>query len=507
MHDTQTIPRWPGLGVPGRRAAFVAAVRAATARADWSAVVGALGAVPAHEMPATLIPEFLAAAMRLGNAELVAKAVRVGIEAEMPPMMRARLGWRLAFADHAEEAWMVLTTDPAVIAEPGAYAIIVQSLARVAGNGTASRMLRTAASALLRRYANRGPIRSEPAPHAFAAGPCEVRPGPGMAEVAAAPGTPALILDAYRAAIARFEAEIGTREAPRVRLLRDVFINRLGQVWRPDGTMLLDQGQPLRAASRDAMADAPCVPAGVFAAETHNSIYHWLVDWLPSLAWRFEPGALEVPILIRDDAAGFVTESLVMASGHGLPVLPVSDALRAEQLFIGSFGLNSVTPLGGHRRLLEAVAAAADAAPPSAGGRSERLYISRRDSPRRAMVNELALEEELARLGFRCVMFSPLTVTEKIRLMRDAAVIVSPHGAALGMLLYARPGTTVFELMPGSTTGANLQTCMARCSRIAGHRHRIWLEAANPTTGAWSVNLPAMLPDLIAFAEAAAPVR
>jgi hypothetical protein len=37
---------------------------------------------------------------------------------------------------------------------------------------------------------------------------------------------------------------------------------------------------------------------------------------------------------------------------------------------------------------------------------------------------------------------------------------------------------------------------MARLSRLCGHQHTLWLEAADPLDGSWTANLDALLPVL-----------
>ena len=338
-----------------------------------------------------------------------------------------------------------------------------------------------------------------PAPYAFAEGPLDPHPGPGAARILAAPGVPPAVLGAYRAAVRGFEAALANRSQPDVAEYRDVFVNRLGQMWQANGQVVLDQGQAVPEASRAAMAAAPSAPEAVLAAETHNSIYHWLADWLPSLAWRFEPGAPELPVVVRDDAAGFVTESLRLAGGEALPLLRAGDALQVGRLFHGSFGAGGIAPLGAHRRLLETMRAAVDAAPAPPGGTARRLYISRRDSAKRRLGNEEAVEAALTARGFRAVTLTGMPYAAQARLVREAEVIAAPHGGGLAHLLLARPGTAVFEIMPGTVAGAQLTTCMARLSRLMGLRHLVWLEALNPVTARWAADLPAMLPALEAF--------
>ena len=77
-----------------------------------------------------------------------------------------------------------------------------------------------------------------------------------------------------------------------------------------------------------------------------------------------------------------------------------------------------------------------------------RLYIPRRNVKMRQVVNEGALEAALKRLGFEVFDNGEHNVREQVRAFRDAAIIVSPHGAGLANIVYCDPGTPVVELIP-----------------------------------------------------------
>ena len=79
----------------------------------------------------------------------------------------------------------------------------------------------------------------------------------------------------------------------------------------------------------------------------------------------------------------------------------------------------------------------------------ELVYISRGKSKKRACINELEIYAALAPLGFQMRCLDSLTVQDQLSLFRQAACIISPHGAALTNLIACYPKTTVIELIPG----------------------------------------------------------
>lgn len=77
-----------------------------------------------------------------------------------------------------------------------------------------------------------------------------------------------------------------------------------------------------------------------------------------------------------------------------------------------------------------------------------RIYVPRRGVRMRRVVNEPAVEEALARLGFEVFDNAEHSVREQVHAFRDAAFVVSAHGAGLSNIVYCDPGTPVVELVP-----------------------------------------------------------
>ena len=78
-----------------------------------------------------------------------------------------------------------------------------------------------------------------------------------------------------------------------------------------------------------------------------------------------------------------------------------------------------------------------------------KVFISRADAAYRRVQNEEALWGKLRENGFHRVIAGQLTLSQQIAVFRDAELILAPHGAALTLLFCCRPGTRLFELMPG----------------------------------------------------------
>lgn len=78
-----------------------------------------------------------------------------------------------------------------------------------------------------------------------------------------------------------------------------------------------------------------------------------------------------------------------------------------------------------------------------------KVFISRQDAGYRRVTNEEALWMKLQKHGFHRVIAGQLTLSQQVAVFRDSELILTPHGAALTLLFCCRPGTRLFELMPG----------------------------------------------------------
>lgn len=95
-----------------------------------------------------------------------------------------------------------------------------------------------------------------------------------------------------------------------------------------------------------------------------------------------------------------------------------------------------------------------------------RIYVSRLDaSHMRSVVNEDELCRLMVRHGFEIITPGQLPIEEQIVALRDAEVVVGPHGAGLSNLVYCRSnsGTRVVELaQAGYMPGSYIRICQGK---------------------------------------------
>jgi capsular polysaccharide biosynthesis protein len=94
---------------------------------------------------------------------------------------------------------------------------------------------------------------------------------------------------------------------------------------------------------------------------------------------------------------------------------------------------------------------------------TRRLFVSRRDSTRRSVLNEDEVFQTLAPLGFERVVPGEMSVAEQVTTFSAARCVVGAHGAALTNMIFSRPGATIVELTSGATEHMSLFRKLARC--------------------------------------------
>ena len=448
--------------------------------------------------PGALTPDMarmlVIAALAAGDDAARALAVAAGMELRLAPAVRSVMVQRLMRAGHDDDAVALLLADPGFHhPPPTARQTVVDAYAAVAQHGR-SAGVRQAASAAVRSLLNRALMVASPSPlqlprAALSAESLAPRP------LRLIPAGPAEEADAslFRAQAEAFEAELRRPLPEEAMVVHDVYVSRTGEYWNAEGQVLRGPRRPLRPECLAAMDGAPVIEEAVCALDWTGNFYHWMTETLPSIAFAAVPGAPALPVLVRDDAPRFAVSSLELASpALAARVRRVGDAAFVRRLHFGPRNTANLRFWGSYEHLLNPLIAQADVLPPSQDD-GDLLYISRRDSPLRPMLNEAELEAALAGLGFRSVVLSALSLLEQIRTVRRAKVVVAQHGAGLAHLLFARPGTRVLELQNVRDGDHPLIFCMARLSRLRGHGHAMWIQRAPVLEPAWTVQTPGVL--------------
>jgi capsular polysaccharide biosynthesis protein len=197
-----------------------------------------------------------------------------------------------------------------------------------------------------------------------------------------------------------------------------------------------------------------------------TNYFHWTTQALPAIDWSLR-NFNSSKIILALPHLGPWQEDMLELLGHG-QVPRITLDLTKHYYFQGihysdflygttAFGI-SITANRTYGRLRDA---ALNADTPPAG---EIIYVARSDSPQRAIVNEPDIMEALAREGVRIVVPGEHPVHEQVNLFNRAAVVIGAHGAGLTNVVFCKPGTILYEMMPSFYTNP----CYRRLAQAAG---------------------------------------
>lgn len=173
--------------------------------------------------------------------------------------------------------------------------------------------------------------------------------------------------------------------------------------------------------------------------------YHWLTESLPRALALKSLFADAVPML---PSPGYhvYAEALAMLGFHDVAKFPAgrNAVVRDPIITTGpaQFGTTDPSLL---RQVREVVLANLDPAGSTAG---RIVYVSRRKSRGRLVLNEAEVEAALSALGASCVCFEDLSFRQQVELMSRTKCLVSIKGAGLTNSMFMPAGGTVIELLP-----------------------------------------------------------
>jgi capsular polysaccharide biosynthesis protein len=214
----------------------------------------------------------------------------------------------------------------------------------------------------------------------------------------------------------------------------------------------------------------------------HSAAFgHWLVEFLPRLwACRPLPGFAAVPVLVDAQMPPQHREALdaFLLPGQAVIELAPGDAVRVADLWLATAPLYMPTgprpgaPCAPDLLAVDAEAfartlRAASAERPVDGAHGRRLYLARKDTQHRRLLNRVEVEAWMAAHAFDLVDFADIPFAEQVARMRAADIVVGPDGSANLMTYFARPGTRI-----GILSGAAVEDCewYVAISDALGHR-------------------------------------
>lgn len=97
---------------------------------------------------------------------------------------------------------------------------------------------------------------------------------------------------------------------------------------------------------------------------------------------------------------------------------------------------------------------------------AKNIYISRAKAQRRFIKNEAEVTVLLAKYNFEIYCLEDYSLAEQIAIINSASNIVSIHGAALALLMFATEGSSVMELRSNTDAINNMYYFLANASKL-----------------------------------------
>lgn len=238
-------------------------------------------------------------------------------------------------------------------------------------------------------------------------------------------------------------------------------------------------------------------PVALICNSNWRNYWHWHTQTLPNIALLRRAGLYPGKVkLLCCNPADWREISLSLLGVQPSDTIgdSVSRVFKIRELYYPSFLDKTNMWLQSPELLDTYQAIAADVrgrAPPQEG--LELIYISRLDSKRRKLLNEIELSDALEKFGFVTVIPGEINYLQQVAMMRSARVIVAPHGAGLTNLAFAPKPSVVIEVIP-SYWYSEAKSAFRVLAQLAGHRYcAVVSHDTNSETMDWKVDVDAVV--------------
>jgi len=195
-----------------------------------------------------------------------------------------------------------------------------------------------------------------------------------------------------------------------------------------------------------------------------NGFAHWICDGLTRLVEindELTEYTLIVPAYFKEEK--IYTDSLALFNISSIHYLEKDTLTHFKELyFISHIGETGNFQPSNLDKLRSIVTTKLNL-PASA---KKNIYISRAKAKRRFIKNENKVLEVLAKYNFEIFYLEDHTFIEQIKIVNSAANIISIHGAALALLMFAAESTSVLELRSEDDKTNNMYYILANARKL-----------------------------------------
>ncbi len=195
------------------------------------------------------------------------------------------------------------------------------------------------------------------------------------------------------------------------------------------------------------------LPEGAMLCGAASSAYgHWFAEFLPKLRF-FEkhPRFSQIPLIIDEGMPPAHYDFLKALVDNPIYILPKGSTLLVKNLLVAptdTYFPNDMIP--NHKVPPEHQSSLTKGATEYIGkkiwGRfgapinpKRRIFLSRRNSQWRRLLNEQEIINDLSNFGFENLHIEDYTFAEQVKIFQEAQFIVAPNGSALNNLIFSAP--------------------------------------------------------------------
>ena len=200
------------------------------------------------------------------------------------------------------------------------------------------------------------------------------------------------------------------------------------------------------------------IPEGIHFAKDHSKNYfHWIVECIPRLS-LVQSLAKNIPLLVDEDIPSQALEALELLNTDNRPIIRLKrgKAYKVKKLHYPSqlSALHDNYNKPNYKNDLiyspEAISFVRNAmlkkinAQEKAGNR--KIYISRKNSDYRQLLNTVEVENFLAGMGFEIIFPEHLSFFTQLQIFSRAEIIIGQSGAGMTNFIFAPKGCKVVML-------------------------------------------------------------
>lgn len=274
------------------------------------------------------------------------------------------------------------------------------------------------------------------------------------------------------------ETVLALSNKPYVAELKDVRIfSNSSLILTPDGTVLSDNAghpnfghiisfayeaivlahQPGKVLLNFSESITRKIEAGIFLSGlASNAFGHWMPEFLPKLQFlQQHPDFADLPIIVDAGMPQSHFDHLRRLSDNPLILLQANESLLCRHLLVApSPAFFPVETIPNNIPIHELPGLSPKAMRFLRAGESyevkkprhRRIFLSRKNTKWRRLINEEDIAKDLLTLGFESILIEQMSVTEQIDLFKQAQWIVAPNGSALLNLIFADTSTKLLVL-------------------------------------------------------------